>query len=80
MRFNVFLGCSLLATTAIADNLVLDGKTIPLQTNSTVSINVTTGDVFATSQSGDLICAPPTPDVFRLWRQVVAATRDRGSG
>ncbi len=40
-----------------AQNLILDGNSIQMDTNSTVSIDSTTGDITITSQTGDLTCS-----------------------
>jgi hypothetical protein len=47
----------LLPTSLIAQNLILDGSTIPLDSSSSISIDPSTGDITATSQAGDLTCS-----------------------
>jgi hypothetical protein len=48
----------------LAENLILDGQTIPLNSSANVTINPVTGDITATSSNGNLSCAevgdPPT--------------------
>lgn len=62
MRLPIIIASLFTAGSTIADNLVLDGQTIPLQNGSVVQIDSTSGDVIATSSSGDLVCGPPTGD------------------
>ena len=64
MRILVLLSIIIFNTIVTAQNLILDGQTIPLDSASSISIDPTTGNITATSDNGSLTCSevgfPPT--------------------
>jgi len=57
MKKLIILSILIFNTIVTAENLILDGKTIPLSNSSTVTIDPVTGDIIATSVSGSLTCS-----------------------
>ena len=64
MRKLIILSMLIFNTIVTAEDLILDGRTIPLDSTSTLSIDPITGNIIATSANGDLTCSevgfPPT--------------------
>jgi hypothetical protein len=47
----------LISTNIFAQNLILDGRVIPLDNTSNIFIDPNTGDIVASSQDGELVCS-----------------------